>query len=279
MAARQRRAVAAALAALLLAGAAACGSGSGGKAEPSPASATPSALATPTDRSPHGVLLSAELAMRTARRAKFSYRLGTDNATGMLFWAPKTVLQLKRPDDTEQLIVLDTTAYRGGDLATASRLGGRHWEKYAAAAGADGQREVPYAGLVDRLNPVVALTAAVAADDPVLVGEEKLDESTVEHYRVTVTVAAYAAAQTQLTGARRQALQATLGKGGVSLLTLDLWLNDKDQLVQLRRTGIGSAARLDDTVVYSEFAGALSVQAPAESDTVDVGTRSLPAAP
>lgn len=280
MAVRQRS-VTAVLVALLLAGSAACGSGSGGGPKPSPSStapssATPSALATPTDRSPHGVLLSAQLAMHTARRARFSYLLGADGATGMLFWAPKTVLQLQRSGALEQLVVLDTTAYRGGDQATAARLGGRHWEKYATAPGPDGQREVPYAGLVDRLNPVVALTAAAAADKPELVGEEKLGDTTVQHYRVATTVDGYVAAQTQLTVARRAALRTALGQGGVSALTLDLWLNDKDQLVQLRRTGAGSTTRLDDTVMYSEFAGPLSVQAPAESDTLDAGTQSLP---
>ncbi len=233
---------------------------------------SPSAVATPTDRSPHGVLLSAELAMRTARRAKFSYLLGADSATGLLFWAPKTVLQLQRSGAADQLLVLDTTAYLGGDQATAARLGGRHWERYSTAPSGD----VPYASLIDRLNPVVALTAAVAAETPALLGEEKLGDTTVQHYQVTTTVDAYVAAQPQLSPARRDALRENLGQGGLTQLTLDLWLNDKDQLVQLRRTGSSGAARLDDTVRYSEFAGPLSVQAPAETDTFDAGTASLP---
>ncbi|GAA2129985.1 hypothetical protein GCM10009760_01910 [Kitasatospora kazusensis] len=273
----RRRSVLAVLGALLLSGAAGCSGGSGaadGRPLPSPSTsaASPSALATPTDRSPHGVLLSAELAMHTARRAKFSYLLGTDSATGLLFWAPKTVLQLQRSGAVDQLMVLDTTAYLGGDQATAARLGGRHWERYSTGSGGD----VPYSGLVDRLNPVVALAAASAADAPELLGEEKLGDTTVQHYRVTTTVDGYVAAQTQLTPARRDALRTALGQGGPTGLTLDLWLNDKDQLVQLRRTAAGGTARLDDTVRYSEFAGPLSVQAPAETDTFDAGTASLP---
>ncbi|MFD0528727.1 hypothetical protein ACFQ1I_19845 [Kitasatospora arboriphila] len=159
----RRAAAAAALAAVLTA----CGSGSGGAPAASPsASADPTVLATPTDRSPHGVLLSAQLAVHGARRARFSGNLGSDTVAGLLFWAPKTVLQLKRPGTTEEVVVLDTTAYRGGDAATASRLGGRHWEKFTGVPGTDGQRAVPYADTVDRLNPVVALTAAVAAPRP-----------------------------------------------------------------------------------------------------------------
>ncbi|WP_158702181.1 hypothetical protein [Kitasatospora sp. MMS16-BH015] len=238
---------------------------------------TASPEATPTDRSPHGVLLSAELAAHTDRRARYSCLLGGTAATGMLFWAPKTVLQFQRTGSTEQAVVLDTTAYLGGDQATAARLGGRHWERFSAPAGPDGQREVPYAGLVDRLNPVVALAAATAVEAPELLGEEKLGETTAHHYRVATTVTAYVAAQTQLPAPRREALRAALSAGGVSRLTLDLWLGDKDELLQLRRTGSGPTGKLDDTVRYSEYAGAtLSVLAPAEADTTDGGGRPLP---
>ncbi|WP_441245609.1 hypothetical protein [Kitasatospora sp. McL0602] len=258
---------------LLLLAATACASAQAPAPAPSPsASASPSALATPTDRSPHGVLLSGQLAMHTARRARFSYLLDGSSATGMLFWAPKTVLQLQRTGATNQLMVLDTTAYVGGDQATAARLGGRHWEKYVTATG-----EVPYAALVDRLNPVVALTAAAASDSPVLVGEEKLGDTTCRHYRVVTTVDAYVAAQTQLSRPRRDALHAALAQGGRTTLTLDLWLGDKDELVQLRRTGGSGTAKLDDTVRYSDVEGSsLSVQAPGETDTFDAGRGSLP---
>jgi hypothetical protein len=272
--------VAVVLLASVLAG---CG---GGPAQPpgpsapgTPSSAIPSPTDAdkPTDRSPHGVLLSAQLAMQTARRAKITYRLGADSASGLLFWQPKTALQIKRstPGAAEQLIVMDTTAYQGGDEATAARLGGRHWEKFTGAAGADGHREVPYAGLVDLLSPVAALAAATAVGDPRLVGEEKLDDSTVQHYQVTTTAERYAAAQTQLGEARRAGLRTALAPGGSTVLTLDLWLNDKDQLVELRRTGSGTEGGADDTVLYSDFGGALSVQAPTEADTSDTGTRSV----
>ncbi|MGE7432312.1 hypothetical protein [Kitasatospora sp. NPDC001175] len=264
-----RRAAIAVLAACLLAG---CGSGGGdGKSSPPATAASPSA--TPTDRSPHGVLLSAKLQMDTARRAKFSYRLGTQSATGMLFWAPKTVLVLDRLGAPERVIVLDTTAYLGGDPATAARLGGRHWEKFATAPGPASRREVPYSAMVDRLNPMVALTAAVAAPDPALVGEQQTADGTFQHYRVSLTADAYTAAQTQLSADRRAALRAALGPGP---LVLDLLLNDKDQLAEVHRTGTGPAGPVDDTVRYSEFGGALSVQAPADGDTADAGTKSLP---
>ncbi|GAA1069321.1 MULTISPECIES: hypothetical protein [Kitasatospora] len=267
----RRAAAAAALAAVLTA----CGSGSGGAPAASPsASADPTVLATPTDRSPHGVLLSAQLAVHGARRARFSGNLGSDTVAGLLFWAPKTVLQLKRPGTTEEVVVLDTTAYRGGDAATASRLGGRHWEKFTGVPGTDGQRAVPYADTVDRLNPVVALTAAVAAPAPERIGAEEIDDTAVVHYRVATTVADYAEAQTQLPPARRAALRTALGDGGV--ITLDVWLNDRDQPVQLQRTGSGAAERISDTLRFDEFGGPLSVQAPAESDTADAGGRSLP---
>ncbi|MER6303410.1 hypothetical protein ABT247_28145 [Kitasatospora sp. NPDC001539] len=287
MAGRQRLA---ALAAVVVLAAGLTGCGGGGRAAVTPSGsptsagapstgATPSGPAKPTDRSPHGVLLSAELAMQTARRAKVSYRLGADAGYGPLFWAPKTALQVKRstPADAEQLIVVDTVAYQGGDAATAARNGGRHWERFSVPPGPDGRKEVPYAGLIDLLNPVEALTAATADGvDPAFVGEEKLEDSTVEHYRVTTTAERYAAAQTQLSQARRDGLRAALAPGGSLSLTVDLWLNDKDQLVRLQRTGTGDSGRADDSVVYSDLAGPLlSAQAPAETDTVDTGVRTV----
>lgn len=287
MAARQRLA-AVAVVALLAGGLTGCDGGGGAPATPSgsptptsasPSTASPSAQAKPTDRSPHGVLLSAQLAMQTARRAKVSYRLGADAGSGPLFWQPKTALQIKRstPAEAEQLIVVDTVAYQGGDAATAARNGGRHWERFTVPPDAGGHKEIPYAGLIDLLNPVEALTAATAEGiDPVFVGEEKSEDSTVEHYRVTTTAEKYAAAQTQLTQARRDGLRAALAPGGSASLTLDLWLNDKDQLVRLQRTGSGDSGRADDSVLYTDLAGALlSAQAPAETDTVDTGVRTV----
>ncbi|MEV0187830.1 hypothetical protein ACFVGM_36100 [Kitasatospora purpeofusca] len=288
MAVRQRLAAVVA-AAVLAGGLSGCGGADGpapsgspsasGAPTPTPSSASPTWPARPTDRSPRGVLLSAQLAMQTARRAKVSYRLGSDAGSGPLFWQPKTALQVKRstPAAAEQLIVVDTVAYEGGDAATAARLGGRHWERFAGAPGPDGHREIPYAGLIDLLNPVVALAAATADGTTAqYVGEEKFEDSTVEHYRVSTDAARYAAAQTQLTPARREGLRTALAPGGSASLTLDLWLNDKDQLVRLQRTGAGDSGRLDDSVLYTEPGGPLSAQAPAESDTVDTGTRSTP---
>ncbi|MBV2154482.1 hypothetical protein [Kitasatospora sp. SUK 42] len=286
MAGRQRVAALAAIA-VLASGLTACG-GDGTPATPSgspsatsapPTSATPTGPAKPTDRSPHGVLLSAQLAMQTARRAKVSYRLGADAGSGPLFWAPKTALQIKRstPAEAEQLIVVDTVGYQGGDAATAARHDGKHWERFSVPPDSDGHKEVPYAGLIDLLNPVEALAAATADGvDATFVGEEKYEDSTVEHYRVTTTAEKYAAAQTQLTQARRDGLRAALAPGGSLSLTVDLWLNDKDQLVRLQRTGSGDSGGTDDSVLYSDFAGPLlSAQAPAETDTVDTGVRTV----
>ncbi|MEU9042000.1 MULTISPECIES: hypothetical protein [unclassified Kitasatospora] len=285
MAGRQRLA-AVAVVALLASGLSGCGGGDDARATPSgspsttsasPAGASSTGPAKPTDRSPHGVLLSAQLAMQTARRAKVSYRLGADAGSGPLFWQPKTALQVKRstPGDAEQLIVVDTVAYQGGDAATAARHGGRHWERFTVPPDPDGHKEIPYAGLIDLLNPVEALAAATAdGTDAAFVGEEKYEDSTVEHYRVTTTAEKYAAAQTQLTQARRDGLRAALAPGGSLSLTLDLWLNDKDQLVRIQRTGNGDSGRADDSVLYTDLAGALlSAQAPAETDTVDTGVR------
>lgn len=283
----QRRTAALAVAATLMGALAAC---SGGAAQPGRPSASPSATAPSSegsksaDRSPHGVMLSAEQVLQTARRAKLSYQhtatgpgaqqSDTDSGDGVLFWAPRTVMQLQRTTDgtTSQLIVLDTVSYQGGDAATAARLGGRHWQKSAEVTGPDGRIATPFAELVDELNPLVAVTGAAAASDLQLLGEEKLNDSTVQHYQASVSVADYVAAQEPLlTATRRQQLTSTLSVGGVQTLTLDLWLNDHDQLVKLQRTGQGATGSLDDSVLYSDYGGAFAVQAPDESDTQDAG--------
>ncbi|MDH6111034.1 hypothetical protein P3T36_005938 [Kitasatospora sp. MAP12-15] len=285
--AAQRRAAAAVIAATLIGGLAACG---GGAAQPARNPASPSAPATSSegsksaDRSPHGVMLSAEQVLQTARRAKLSYQQtstgasagpsDTDSGDGALFWAPRTVMQLQRTTNgvTSGLIVLDTVAYQGGDAATAARLGGKHWEKSAEVTGPDGRIETPFAPLIDQLNPLEAVTGAAAAGDLQSLGEEKLNDSTVQHYQATLSVADYVAAQQPLlTATRQQGLTTALSQGGVQTLTLDLWLNDHDQLVKLQRTGQGAKGGLNETVLYSDYGGAFSVQAPDESDTQDAG--------
>ncbi|MFI9269310.1 hypothetical protein ACIGXM_01080 [Kitasatospora sp. NPDC052896] len=279
MAAR-RRAAALVVAAGLIGGLAACG-GSSHRAGPSPSPSTASPSPTgarPTDRSPRGVMLSSALELQSARRAKFSYQFtgpaatDVDSADGVLFWAPRTVMQLTHttPGATDQLIVLDTVAYQGGDAATAAKLGGKHWQKTDETTGPDGRPEIPFSTLIDQINPLYAVTAAAAAPDLQLLGEEKVGDASTEHYQATVTVADYAAAQQALlTPARSQALAGALSQGGVTTLTLDLWLNDKDQPVQLHLLGSGSQGTLEHTVDYSDYGGAFAVQAPAESDTQD----------
>ncbi|MGF1430486.1 hypothetical protein [Kitasatospora sp. LaBMicrA B282] len=274
----------AAAAALALAAAlAACGGSAGHAvvgATPSPSTASPSpSESRPSDRSPQGVLLSAEQVLQTARRAKLSYRFdgpdGTgETADGVLYWAPKTIMQLTRTTQgtTQQLIIMDTVAYQGGDAATAARLGGKHWAKSTGPTLPDGRQDTPFAALVDQLNPLQAVTAAASAPDLQKLGEEKVGDGTAEHYSATVSVADYAAAQQNLlTPERRQQLAAALGQGGVTSLTLDLWLNDKDQLVQLQRSGLGSGGDLEQVIQYSQFGDQqLSVTSPPEDDTQSV---------
>ncbi|MDH6121226.1 hypothetical protein ABH930_000006 [Kitasatospora sp. GAS204A] len=284
MAGAHRTAGAAVVAVALAAALAACGGGGGRPvvgATPSPSVTASASPSKPADRSPQGVLLSAEQVLQTARRAKLSYRFdnpdGTsDSADGVLYWAPRTIMQLTKttPGATDQLIVMDTISYQGGDAATAARLGGKHWQKSAEVLGPDGRPETPFAALVDQLNPLQAVTAAANAGDLQKVGEEKVGDQTAEHYTATVTVAGYAAAQLNLlTADRRTQLAATLGQGGVGALSLDLWLNDKDQLVQLQRSGAGSKGELVQVVQYSDFGSSqLAVTAPAEGDTQDLGS-------
>ncbi|GAB2692590.1 hypothetical protein [Kitasatospora kifunensis] len=282
--ARRRTAGAVAVAAALVATLAACGGGGGSgrpTTSPSPSAGSASPTATKSsDRSPQGVMLSAEQVLQTARRAKLSYRFDTpdgksDSADGSLYWAPRTIMQLTKtnPGATDQLIVMDTVSYQGGDAATAARLGGKHWEKSPEVMGPDGHPVTPFAALVDQLNPLEAVTAAANASDLQKLGEEKLGDSTVEHYTATLSVSDYTAAQQNLlTSDRRDSLAAALGQGGVTTLTLDLWLNDKDQLVQLQRGGSGTKGDLEQVIQYSEFGGNLAVQAPAESDTQGGGS-------
>ncbi|WP_033214072.1 hypothetical protein [Kitasatospora phosalacinea] len=255
------------LAAVLLTGAAAgCTASDRTPDRAETTTAAPStAQPSPTDRSPHGVMLSAQLVLHDARRAEYTAVLGGEGARGELFWAPKTVLKYQSDANDQVLMVLDTSAYLGGDPGSAARLGGPHWQKFSNG-------RIPYSDLIDRLSPVVAVAAAAAAPDPRLVGEEKLLDTTAEHYRVTTTAARYAAAQTQLDPARQRALETALGPGDV---VLDLWLDDNDQVVRLRR-----AAAEVDTVDYREFgSSALSVQAPAEADTAPGTGASPPALP
>ncbi|KJK44814.1 hypothetical protein, partial [Saccharothrix sp. ST-888] len=85
-------------------------------------------------------------------------------------------------------------------------------------------------------------------------GEQKGTDGTFQRYRVTLSAEAYAAAQTQLSTARRTALRAELGPGPV---VLDLLLNDKDQLTEVHRRGPGRSDAANRTVQYTEFGGPL----------------------
>jgi hypothetical protein len=283
VAALRRAAGAAAAAAVLLGTLAACGPTVDRTAGRRSAPVAPSRLVPPAprpaERPPRVVLLSAEQVLQTAGRSRLHYWFdspggATDCADGMLSWAPRTTMQLTRRGSgaAGRLIVLGAVGYQGGDAATAARLGGRHWERSTGVIGPDGRPQPPYAELADQLDPLQAVTAAAAARDLHLVGEELLGDVLVGHWAATTTVADYAGAEADLLGpSRRERLARALSSGGVSELTLDLWLNDRDQLVQLRRTGDGPLGGLDQLIEYRDYGDQAAVLAPPESDTQPVG--------
>ncbi|MFJ9441647.1 hypothetical protein ACIRRH_07200 [Kitasatospora sp. NPDC101235] len=155
--------------------------------------------------------------------------------------------------------VIGTDAYLGGDEA-APALGGKHWVKLSSDETGDSFRA---AGQM--MNPVVLLTVAAQSGKLSKVGQETVDGVQTTHLRAEQDTAAVVAGMSSLPADRRQAVQKALEEDGKTL-TIDFWLNGKQELVQYQEYGEKNGSKDAVTVKYANLGKAAAIAAPAAAD-------------
>lgn len=143
----------------------------------------------------------------------------------------------------------------------ARQMGGRHWIRYDyddldALPGDSGTY------LKDQLRntaPIPPVRLLLASGDVRAAGEETVDGVRTRHYSGTVDVSA-------LTDA---ALRGQLSGAGVTVETVDIWVDDRDLLVKKVEKARMSTGLMTQTAYYRDYGVRFSVQRPPAADTQD----------
>lgn len=277
-----RLASAVATAAVLLGAATACGSdaktgdakaGGTKTGEAKPADTKPAEtkaadpLAAALDADPKAALAAAAVVMQKAGNGKITMTPaapGDPGGTGDADWKDPAKASADMASDIEgkklRIRVIGADAYVGGGDDKAAALGGKHWVKMPADESGDSFRVIG-----QMTNPVVLLTVAAQSGKLSKVGQEPVDGVQTTHLRAEQDTAALVAGMTSLSADQRKAVQKTLEEDGKTL-TIDFWLNAKQELVQYREYGDTNGEKQAVTIKYSDLGKAAAITAPAAGD-------------
>ncbi|GAA3028424.1 hypothetical protein GCM10020229_44880 [Kitasatospora albolonga] len=222
------------------------------------------------------VLLAANGVMAKAGNAKLSVGTGAvaQGGGGSFAWAqPGGIdLVLAQPDGAQaRLRSTGGSVWVGAPEQTAALVGGKPWMKVdpnakpggtqVLAGGEDARGLVVLARVLD---PSVALAAGAGSPGLTKVGVESVDGQEAVHFRATGVADALVNGLTE--DQKRQAL-ADLGRNGGAL---DLWINGRNELVQLRAADLTPSRAGEMTVRYGELGRAPQVAAPLATDVFEV---------
>ncbi|MGW4893287.1 hypothetical protein ACWEQL_13630 [Kitasatospora sp. NPDC004240] len=265
-----RLASAVVVSAVLIGGLTACGSDAKSTAQ---AAAGDAAAAKAADLDPKAALAASAAVMKNAKNAKINILGGEGNASGSASWDGKSSVDVTAEggDGPNKVRVVGGDVYLGGGAEIAAALGGKHWTKpdpKDPVLGPIGGVALTTAQMV---NPVLQLTAGAAAGKPSKVGSEQVDGTETVHYHTTQQTSALVATLTTLTPEQRSAVEKSLGADGQTL-TIDFWINAKQELVQVKQYGDKNGEKSAVTVKYSGLGTAPKIEAPAAGD---IGTADL----
>ncbi|MFD9591500.1 hypothetical protein ACFWA9_01930 [Kitasatospora sp. NPDC059973] len=215
---------------------------------------------------PRAALAASAVVMQRAGNGSLALTAEAGPMAGTAEWQQRTVVDVaaKTESGTRARIIGDEV-YLGGGLQTTAVLGGKHWARIEPKDPVVGSMSVMFLTVAQLTNPVLQLSAAAQGGKLTKVGAEAVGGVQTTHYRAVEEVAKLADTLSALGGDQRAAVRQTLDTGG-STLTVDFWINDKQELVQLREYGDKGGESSAVTVTYSGLGAAPKIEAPAAGD-------------
>ncbi|MFY1694333.1 hypothetical protein [Solwaraspora sp. WMMA2101] len=175
---------------------------------------------------------------------------------------PKAELTMVDPEDGEITVrTIGTTYYVSIPEAEQASMEGKKWFKMDLAALGAGSEEL--AKQVDDMDPVKGVQTLLDGKEVVVVGEETIDGVKTVHYTSTSPVETYLG---QLDAELREGVQEQLAAAGVTEVKADVWV---DEQYQPRRVKMVMGTMSDITVDYTDYGTPVSIEAPAEAETLD----------
>ncbi|WP_406199606.1 hypothetical protein OH807_17385 [Kitasatospora sp. NBC_01560] len=259
-----RHASVAVTAAVLLTGLTACGSDGKPVAKADATAAGDAVAAQVADLDPKAALTAAALVMQKAGNGNIQLTTPDEVGTGTADWRDRTAVDVTGKTGNKMRVVGDDLYLGGGPNVTAV-LGGKHWAKADPKDPVVGPMTGTFLTSAQMVNPVLQLGVAAQAGKPVKVGQETLDGGETTHYRAVEDAAKLIEGLTTLAPDQRAVVQKTLDRDGKTL-TVDFWLNAKQELVQLKEYGDKGGVATSVTVKYSGLGTAPAITAPAAGD-------------
>ncbi|MFD7731423.1 hypothetical protein ACFV6F_13690 [Kitasatospora phosalacinea] len=216
---------------------------------------------------PKEALLAAAAVMDKAGSAKLVVKGGESDGTADYVWKAPASFLLEMQEDGKPVKVLfvGDQMYIGATEDMAAVAPGKKWMSLSTkdSSGEAGVEAGTFAAMMQLMNPSVQLAAA--APTATLVGTETVGGQSATHYRSEIKVDDQIA-KMNLDPALKAQVQAELEKKG-STSTVDLWINDKNELVQQSSADPEAAAGAAPEVVsYTELGAVKATPAPAAAE-------------
>ncbi|WKV72406.1 LppX_LprAFG lipoprotein [Streptomyces sp. PCS3-D2] len=122
-------------------------------------------------------------------------------------------------------------------------------------------------------NPADSADSLSAAKDLKKVGDETIDGQKTTHLSGTVSVdelRAHSATSAPEAKERQEKNLAALEAQGIKTLTMDLWIDENDQMKQVRTRGAGTSGPMDVTMKFLDVNMPVEVTAPPAEQVVDL---------
>ncbi|MFB7944856.1 hypothetical protein ACFC6L_08010 [Kitasatospora phosalacinea] len=216
---------------------------------------------------PKEALLASAAVMDKAGSAKLVVKGGDSDGTADYVWKAPASFLLEMQEDGKPVKVLfvGDQMYIGATEDMAALAPGKKWMSLSTkdSSGEAGVEAGTFAAMMQLMNPSVQLAAA--APTATLVGTETVGGQSATHYRSEIKVDDQIA-KMNLDPALKAQVQAELQKKG-STSTVDLWINDKNELVQQSSADPEAAAGAAPEVIsYTELGAVKATAAPAAGE-------------
>ncbi|MGW4803135.1 hypothetical protein [Kitasatospora sp. NPDC004272] len=216
---------------------------------------------------PKEALLASAVVMDKAGSAKLAVKGAGNEGAGEYVWKDPASFLLTTTEEGKEVKILFAGGqmYIGATPDMAAVAQGKKWLLLDSSdgSGEDGNEAASMTGAMQVMNPAVQLAAA--APTATLVGTETVEGQSASHYRSEIK-AEDLVAKMKLEGALKAQVLAEIKKQSATV-TADLWVNDKNELVQ--QTVIdpsADAGSKPETVVYSALGTVKATPAPTAAE-------------
>ena len=221
---------------------------------------------------PQDVLAASAAVMTKAGNARLTLvGGGFGDGTGQYTWKdPRTAELISAAPGKLTLRLVAQSVYNGmTETKDSDRISRWFRVDIVDGEGDRADRTAQEVALFQLLNPCLHLTVAARSNDITTVGDEQIDGVATVHYRSTVPAPTLTDAMTGLTATQRQNTLALLQHEG-GYVTVDIWINGKNEDVQHQLWLPGRTDGRRTTVRYTGLGTASTVQPPAATEVVDM---------